>query len=135
MAAKTTKGKRRLHGWDTYVQEASRPSLELPLPDGTLFELHYPSKKAIDVLNRKNADGTVAVSDDDFVIALCGEAEGCRLLELATDTPAGTLQLMLGDAMMEWGIWKENPFRKEGNQEDAAEQAAEEQGNSPGSPT
>lgn len=137
MAAKTkNKGKRRLAGWDTYVEEASRPSLELPLPDGSVFELHYPSKRAIDVLNRKNNDGSVAVSDDDFVIALCGEAEGCRLLDLAAGTPSGTLQLMLGDAMVEWGIWKSNAFRDaQKSDEEAADEATDEQGNSQDSPS
>lgn len=129
------KSKRRLASWDTYVEEAGRPSLELPLPDDSVFELHYPSKRAIDVLNRKNTDGSVAVSDDDFVIALCGEAEGCRLLDLAAGTPSGTLQLMLGDAMVEWGIWKSNAFRdaRNGTDDETDDEAADEQGNSPGS--
>lgn len=135
MAAANTKEKKRLHGWDTYVQEAERPALELPLPDGSFFELHYPTKHAIDVLNRKSADGSSTLSDDDFVIALCGEAEGCRLLELAAGTPSGTLQLMLGDAMVEWGLWKTNPFRDKLNQEDAATTAADETGNSPSPPS
>lgn len=128
MAAETSTRK-RLRGWDTYVEEAHRDALELPLPDGTFFTLQYPSKGAIDILNRGKP------SDDDFVITLCGEADGCRLLELAAPAPTGTLQLMLADAMVEWGLWKINPFREEDNAEDADAKAAEETGNSPGSPT
>lgn len=124
------KGKRkRLKGWDSYVQEADRPSLELPLPDGGVFVLKYPSKHAIEVLNQQQDDGDRPASDDDFAIALLGEAEGCRLLDLAAGAPMGTLQLMLGDAMVEWKLWTENAFRKE--QEDGdSEELEGELGNS-----
>lgn len=122
------KGKRkRLKGWDSYVHEADRPSLELPLPDGGVFVLKYPSKHAIEVLNQQKDDQPA--SDDDFAIALLGEAEGCRLLDLAAGAPMGTLQLMLGDAMVEWKLWTENAFRKE-QEEDGDSDVEEELGNS-----
>lgn len=122
--------KRKLRGWNTYVKEAQRDSLMLPMPDGSEVELRYPSKRAIDILNRQTNDGEKRPTDDDFVTTLCGEAEGCRLLQAAADTPTGTLQLMLGDAMVEWQLWTANPFRKEDEQEAAAD-AADEQGNLP----
>jgi hypothetical protein len=123
------KSRKKLRGWDTYVQEAERPSLELPLPDGDTFVLKYPTKESIDILDRQREAGDKPASDDDFAIALLGEAEGCRLLALAAKAPVGTLQLMLGDAMVEWGLWKENPFRREDSD------LGEEMGNSPSSST
>jgi hypothetical protein len=100
--------KRLKRNWDGYIKEARKPPVELELPDGSVITIEHPSKKKIDRITKK-----ARASDDDFAIALMGKEQAAPLLELAAEAPAGALQRMLGDVMVEFGIWTRNPFESE----------------------
>jgi len=105
--------KRLASRWDTYTKEAAREPVELEMPDGEILTIPFPSKRTIDLVNKARRS-----DDDQFVLALMGAEQGRKLLDAAIDAPAGALQRMLGDVMVEFGLWKRNPFDPDYDGED-----------------
>lgn len=116
--------KRLTKRWDTYVKEADRDPVELELTDGSVITIPFPRKRTIDIVNKGGRS-----DDDAFVVGLLGKEQGQRLLADAVDAPAGALQRMLGDVMVEFGLWTKNPFDPDEDDD------GDEEGNSPGSST
>jgi hypothetical protein len=114
----------QLKGWDTYAKEADRPPLALPLGDGETATIAFPRKAAVD----KVSNPTLRVGSRKFACALLGDELGERLWTDAQDKPAGALERLLGDVMVEFGFWSRNPF-----DDDLDDSEGGEGGNSPDS--
>jgi hypothetical protein len=117
--------KRLKRDWDTYVRDAGREPVELELPDGDVITIQHPPKKKIDWITKK-----ARASDDDFAIALMGEEQANKLLALAADKPAGVIQRLLGDVMVEFGLWTRNPFEPDADESVLDEEIANLDGSS-----
>lgn len=99
--------KRRLSGWDTYVQEAANRgerSIELPLTEDENYVIPYPTRRSGRAIARAQAAGDL----DELVIALLGEEAGGRVKELAEDEPGYVLDEFLIDVMKKFGMIPNN---------------------------
>jgi hypothetical protein len=88
-----------IKAWDAYVQEASRPSVDIELPDGT----HTVAFPTGDQLQRFNNHRYMA-QEEEALEALFGEELGKKLIALAKASPAGVLGPLIQDVLVEWGM-------------------------------
>jgi hypothetical protein len=86
-----------LKPWDTYVAEAAREPLELPIgPDETL-SIAFPS-------GRQLRQFAAARDDETALTALIGADGAARLVALSDDAPAGALKAVVADIFAGFGL-------------------------------
>jgi hypothetical protein len=88
---------KQLQGWDTYVEEATREPLELPMPDGDPILIRYPTGGQI-----RRAES--ATSTDEIIKIIFGDDDGERLIKLFEDAPGDVLRRIVRDVGIEFGV-------------------------------
>lgn len=114
---------KRLSGWDTYVQEATKEgdrSIELPLTPDENYVIRYPTRRQ----GREIAKAQLEGDTDKLLVALLGDAAGTRIRDLAEDQPAYVLDEFLLDVMRKFGMIPEKA-EKDSEDEDSTEEAEE----------
>lgn len=91
---------RQLKGWDTYVQEATREPLEMPMPDGDPILIHFPTGGQIEAIQQAVRAG----DNHGAVYAMFGDEQGKRLLVLFRDAPGDVLNRIVTDVATEFGV-------------------------------
>jgi hypothetical protein len=91
---------KKLRGWDSYVADAKKEPLLLPLSKSETVTINFPSKRQISAFNEGRRNGDM----DAMIVALLGEEAGTRVIELSEDAPFSVLDELLIDVAEEFDL-------------------------------
>lgn len=90
----------QLKGWDTYVQEARREPLMLPIGDNEILTINQPVYKQLKTINEAMRTGDIFGQ----LKAIVGEQNAMKLEFLFDDAPLDAITALLKDITEAFGL-------------------------------